>query len=59
MAGEQTTANPGAEAIARVGEGKKKILAEIRKVIIGQEEIVEDVVTAFSAGGNCLMGVCT
>jgi MoxR-like ATPase len=43
------------EAIERIGQGKKKILREIRKVIIGQDRIVEDVVTSFFAGGHCLI----
>ncbi len=43
------------QAIARLGEGKRKLLSEVRKVIVGQEQIVEDVVTSFFAGGNCLL----
>jgi len=42
-------------AIARIAEGRQKILSEIRKVIIGQEQVVEDVLTAFFAGGHCLI----
>jgi len=41
--------------VARMGEARKRILAEIRKVIIGQDQIVEDVLTSFFAGGNCLL----
>jgi len=52
MAGEQTI---GVESIARIREGKQKILREVRKVIIGQGQIVDDVVTAFFAGGHCLI----
>jgi len=55
MAGDQAVQNASAEVIAKVAEGKKKILAEIRKVIIGQEQIVDDVVTSFFAGGHCLI----
>jgi MoxR-like ATPase len=43
------------DAIEKIREGKEKILREIRKVIIGQDQIVEDVVTAFFAGGHCLI----
>jgi len=43
------------EAVVRVGEAKQKLLREIRKAIIGQEQVVEDVITAFFAGGNCLL----
>ncbi|MBN2450338.1 MAG: AAA family ATPase [Lentisphaeria bacterium] len=45
----------GARALAHIGDAKQRILREIRKVIIGQERVVEDVVTAFFAGGNCLL----
>jgi hypothetical protein len=55
MADEQALKDAGPDLIARVGEGKKKILAEFRKVIIGQEQIVDDVVTSFFAGGHCLI----
>jgi len=45
----------GVEAIEQIRQGKEKILHEIRKVIIGQDQVVEDVVTAFFAGGHCLI----
>jgi MoxR-like ATPase len=44
-----------AEAVSKIGQGKEKILREIRKVIIGQNAIVEDVITSFFAGGHCLI----
>ena len=51
---EQTAGR--SDAIARrSAPGREKILREIRKVIIGQEQVVEDVITAFFAGGHCLM----
>jgi MoxR-like ATPase len=50
----ETTTNE-IEAIERIRVGREKILREIRKVIIGQEQIVEDVITAFFAGGHCLL----
>ena len=56
MASEATaTVIDGAEAIERIRLGREKILREIRKVIIGQEQVVEDVITAFFAGGHCLL----
>jgi len=45
----------GDDTIARIREGREKILREIRKVIIGQDRIVDDVMTAFFAGGHCLI----
>ena len=49
----QASAAP--DVIARIREGKDKILGEVRKVIIGQDRIVDDVMTAFFAGGHCLI----
>jgi len=52
MASEETMA---VEAISRIRSGKERILREVRKVIIGQDQVVDDVVTAFFAGGHCLI----
>jgi MoxR-like ATPase len=43
------------EAIARLGEARKRLKGEIAKVIIGQEHIVDDLLTALFARGHCLM----
>jgi MoxR-like ATPase len=45
----------GAEVVARIKAGRERILSEVRKVIIGQEQVVDDVVTSFFAGGHCLI----
>jgi MoxR-like ATPase len=39
----------------RVSEGREQILAELRKVIIGQDEVVEQVLIALFTGGHCLI----
>ena len=46
------SATVGAE---RVAEGRARILAEIRKVIVGQDEVVEQVLIALFTGGHCLI----
>src|SRR4051812_22116560 len=43
------------QAIARLGEARKKLKAEIGKVIVGQEHVVDDLLTAIFARGHCLM----
>ena len=43
------------DAIAMIREGKERIMQEVRKVIVGQNQVVEDVVTSFFAGGHCLI----
>ncbi len=52
---ESTTAPTGTDAIESIGQGKEKILREVRKVIVGQDEVVNDVITSFFAGGHCLI----
>jgi MoxR-like ATPase len=39
----------------RVAAGRDRILAELRKVIVGQDEVVEQVLTALFTGGHCLI----
>ncbi len=39
----------------RVAEGRERILAELRKVIVGQDEVVEEVLIALFTGGHCLI----
>src|SRR5205809_8091087 len=39
----------------KVAEGREQILAELRKVIIGQDEVVEEVLIALFTGGHCLI----
>src|SRR5208283_3302445 len=36
-------------------QSKAKVLAEIRKVIIGQEQVVDEVLLSFFAGAHCLI----
>jgi MoxR-like ATPase len=45
-------ATVGAEKVA---EGRARILAELRKVIVGQDEVVEQVLIALFTGGHCLI----
>jgi MoxR-like ATPase len=39
----------------RVSQGRERILAELRKVIVGQDEVVEQVLIALFTGGHCLI----
>jgi MoxR-like ATPase len=40
---------------AAVLEGREKILHELRKVIVGQDEVVDQVLIALFTGGHCLL----
>ncbi len=39
----------------RVAEGRERILAELRKVIVGQDEVIDQVLVALFTGGHCLI----
>ena len=39
----------------KVAEGRERILTELRKVIVGQDEVVEQVLIALFTGGHCLI----
>jgi MoxR-like ATPase len=47
-----TAATVSAEKVA---EGRERILTELRKVIVGQDEVVEQVLIAIFTGGHCLI----
>jgi len=40
---------------AKVAEGRRKILHELRKVIVGQDDVVDEVLMALFCGGHCLI----
>jgi len=44
-----------AELIARLKVGKQKILAELRKAIVGQDVVVSELLMAFFGGGHLLI----
>ena len=49
---ESSVASVSAEKVA---EGRERILTELRKVIVGQDEVVEQVLIALFTGGHCLI----
>jgi MoxR-like ATPase len=42
-------------AAERVQAGRERILAELRKVIVGQDDVVDQVLIALFTGGHCLI----
>lgn len=44
-----------AEAIGRLRDGRTRMVAEIRKVIVGQENVIESLLIALFSGGHCLL----
>ena len=43
------------ELASRVAEGRQRILDELRKVIVGQDEVVDQILIALFTGGHCLI----
>ena len=41
--------------VKRMQEGRDKIVAEIKKIIIGQEEIIDELLIALFGGGHVLV----
>jgi MoxR-like ATPase len=51
-----TTQQSGLTVVAeRVADGRDRILAEIRKVIVGQDAVIDQVLMALFTGGHCLI----
>ncbi len=51
-----TTHGPGLSLVAeRVADGRARILAEIRTVIVGQDAVIDQVLMALFTGGHCLI----
>jgi MoxR-like ATPase len=40
---------------ARVAEGRERILGQLRRVIVGQDDVVDQVLMALFTGGHCLI----
>jgi MoxR-like ATPase len=55
---EQPPASPSAaqrETVERLTAGRAQIEAELGKVIVGQKEVIEQILIALFAGGHCLI----
>src|SRR6201988_3607782 len=52
---DKTVERETADLAERVAESRKLILGELRKVIVGQDEVVDEVLMALFCGGHCLI----
>ncbi len=43
------------EVIEKLGRGRERILTELGKAIVGQQEVIEQILLALVAGGHCLI----
>ena len=51
----ETTPELDPQAIDRIGRARQALGEQIAKVIIGQQQIIDDLLTAVFARGHCLM----
>jgi MoxR-like ATPase len=47
--------NADLQAVERLGEAYRRITSELGKVIIGQKQVIEELLVAMFAGGHCLL----
>lgn len=52
---EETAVADGEAIVARITAARDQITAELKKSIIGQEQVVEEIIIALLARGHCLM----
>jgi MoxR-like ATPase len=50
-----TVSAPTEEIVARVVEGRRRIGDELRKVVVGQDDAVDQLLIALFTGGHCLL----
>ena len=55
MDGVAAAATAPQDNIEKVAAGRERILAELRKVIVGQDDVVEQVLIALFTAGHCLI----
>ncbi|QDU28075.1 ATPase RavA [Anatilimnocola aggregata] len=55
MSEEQTPAGADASAIRRLSEAREKIVAQLSQVIVGQTEVIEELLICMFARGHCLL----
>ncbi len=53
--GESEPTSDDLDVVVRLKEGREKILHELKKVIVGQDDVIEEVLIALFAGGHCLI----
>ncbi|MGE3840264.1 MAG: AAA family ATPase [Vicinamibacterales bacterium] len=52
---ETLSSADAAALVERVAQGRQRILHEVRKVIVGQDDVIDLILTALFTGGHCLI----
>ncbi len=55
MSNDPMTTDEEGELVAQIRDGRDKILAELSKVIVGQEDVIEQLLLCLFSGGHCLI----
>ena len=55
MSTETMSVEEEARVVEQIREGREKIAAELSKVIVGQHEVIEQLLICLFAGGHCLI----
>ena len=50
-----TTDTAAQEALDKLSETRERLLAEIRKAVVGQDEVIEQLLISLLARGHCLL----
>ncbi len=51
----QTASNINAAAISRLGEAREKIASQLARIIVGQEDVIEELLITLFSRGHCLL----
>ena len=52
---EQSAYDRDREAVAKIAEARDKIRLELAKIIVGQKEVIDEMLIALLSGGHCLI----
>ena len=55
MNADRVAGAEGMAALRDLSGARERILAEVRKVIVGQDQVIEELLVALFAGGHCLL----
>ena len=55
MSVEAMSVEQEAQVVEQIREGREKIHAELSKVIVGQQDVIEQLLICLFAGGHCLI----
>ena len=58
MSVEAMSVEQEAQVVEQIREGRDKIHAELSKVIVGQQDVIEQLLICLFAGGHCLITGC-